>query len=49
MGFDEVEMQRITEQSKTVLPERKCKECGGKKSFNPIRFYNAWGCNKCGF
>ena len=46
--FNECDLQRIIEQSKKPLPEKKCKECGTTLTFNPIRFYNAWGCNECG-
>ena len=45
--FNECDMQRIMEQSSTVLPEKICKDCGSKLSFNPIRFYGGFGCVPC--
>lgn len=46
-NFDETDMQRIMAQSNTILPERKCNDCGGNLSYNPLRYYGGYGCNPC--
>lgn len=45
--FNETDMQRIMEQSNTVLETKKCRDCGANMSFNPIRFYGGFGCVPC--
>jgi len=45
--FNETDMQRIMEQSETILPEKKCRDCGKTMTFNPIRYYGGYGCQHC--